>query len=337
MADAQPPVPPPAAAAQPALSAAAEHAKLVVECLRPELKEGAAVVESSTPQVQLEAIKLHMLRPGGPLMDRGDALRGRHEASEQLGVNSNKRKGVSHDDAVKGYVHYCYICQMFCVGKWQTHARGTHIGKMKNMLWAAISSIAEDKMFLIAAAADAPVLSSDSSDEEVGGVAAGARGKHALDGPAAADAAAGASDEPPRKRARAAAAAGGGESEARGFTSDGDRKQPAYELPAQVHPAYYQSTKDLIMYDDFYQPTIRIRGLLKVFTREELPEIHPRLDRTQLNELFAKLHACKQVQDDPAYIMHKEPKVFGRKAKLYYYDDKWQWEPSSTQKLYRDG
>ena len=76
MADAQPPVPPPAAAAQPALSAAAEHAKLVVEYLRPELKEGAAVVESSTPQVQLEAIKLHMLRPGGPLMDRGDALRG---------------------------------------------------------------------------------------------------------------------------------------------------------------------------------------------------------------------------------------------------------------------
>ena len=39
------------------------------------------------------------------------------------------------------------------------------------MLWAAISKLDVDQMFLIAAAADAPVLSSDSSDEEVGGVA----------------------------------------------------------------------------------------------------------------------------------------------------------------------
>ena len=41
-----------------------------------------------------------------------------------------------------------------------------------------ISQLNSDSLLNIAAAADAPVLSSDSSDEEVGGVAAGARWWH---------------------------------------------------------------------------------------------------------------------------------------------------------------
>ena len=210
-----------------------QAASKVIGLLRPQFKDG---VEGDTAVARLAAIRERM-RTGGSVLKRENALGACRERSEQLGERKDK----------KAHVHYCYLCDQFVAGDWQAHRGRAHVCQALAMLWVAMNKLPGKKIPLevleAKAAAEPDTESSESDDEQVGGVAAGARGEslkrtRATSGTSdvesrreyqrsrtAAAAAAGSEArrsggyKRPRAAASASAAAG---SEARGFSDDND-------------------------------------------------------------------------------------------------------------------
>jgi hypothetical protein len=216
-----PPEPPPpaaaAAAAVPDNQDEEDAAKKVVDCLRTEFRPDALLQNESTAVGKLRLIEQALREPGGLVLAPKDALRGRQCHSEQLGVKSGD--GNPRKEAEKQFVHYCYLCSKFVVGKWQDHSGRAHVKRVQSMLWAAISCLDDTRLELVmkAAAEPQPMSSSDEEEEEdVDAVGAGRPTKRAWaaatadggvgsDGAGAVASGAGAEEEGPverRKRAR---------------------------------------------------------------------------------------------------------------------------------------
>eukprot|EP01044_Picomonas_judraskeda_P007661 COSAG03_NODE_835_length_5677_cov_2.833094_4_plen_349_part_00 len=150
----------------PPVSQEEQHASTVINLLRPQFKDG---VEGDTAVARLAAIRERM-RTGGLIVEREKALLACDERSEQLGERKDK----------KVHLHYCYLCDQFVTGAWQAHRGRAHVGQAVAMMWAAMNKLPGKKIpkavLEAKAAAEPETDSSESDDEEVGGVAAGARG-----------------------------------------------------------------------------------------------------------------------------------------------------------------
>ena len=107
---------PPAAASAAAAAPSEEeaYAAEVLDCLREEFKKD---LEQSTVVEKLRAIE-ERLRKNGKLIQRNHALRGQREHSDQLGETGTR---ATRKEVEKRFVHYCYVCDKFVIGKWQTH------------------------------------------------------------------------------------------------------------------------------------------------------------------------------------------------------------------------
>jgi hypothetical protein len=164
----------------------------VLECLRPEYKPDSLNLAVEATSVGKLRLIEEAMRRRGVLIERKRALGGQKECSEQLGERSGP--GNPPKTAVKRYVHRCYVCDKWYVGKWQEHQR-RHVGQVTSMLWAAIAQLEEQQLqhvLAAKAAADPESLSSSSDEDETEPVAAGARA---------------AAEPPQRKRMRGAATA----------------------------------------------------------------------------------------------------------------------------------
>ena len=91
---------------------------------------------------------------------------------------------MSRKEVEKRFVHFCYVCDKFVIGRWQTHKTRAHVAQLtKMMCWAAVGQLDDQALQVVMnvkAAAEPQTESDASSDEEVGGVAVGARGKRSL-------------------------------------------------------------------------------------------------------------------------------------------------------------
>jgi hypothetical protein len=162
-----------------------DAAKKVVDCLRTEFRPDALRLQNESTAVgKLRLIEQALREPGGlggeHVLAPKDALRGRRCRSEQLGVKSGV--GNIRKEAEKKFVHYCYLCSRFVVGKWQDHYGRAHVKRVQSMLWAAITCLDDKGLELVmkAAAEPQPMSSSDEDEEDVG-AEAGARAAAAAD------------------------------------------------------------------------------------------------------------------------------------------------------------